>query len=184
VHQEVAPTVHQLLDSMDATAAFVIGHGSYVLAWNQLWERLVAPLGMLEHPPPNLARYVFRHPQARVTFVDWSNAADQQVSSLRAAELNFGEDADFGALLDELLSVPEFAARWATHDVAATLRGNQQLLHPDLGELSIAYETLELPDGGGQRLITWLPADEATAVRFGVADTTARPPKLRVVGEG
>jgi hypothetical protein len=141
---------------------------------------------MLDDPPPNLARYVFRHPRARVTFPDWSTAADEQVSRLHAAELQWGEDPAFSALLEELLSVPAFAARWPTHNVATKLRGNQLLLHPDVGELSIVSEALDLPDGGGQRLITWLPADDATAnaIRFVVTETAAAsPPKLRVVGE-
>ena len=186
LHQEVAPTVQQLLDSMDATPAFVTGPGSYVLAWNRSWERLVTRLGMLDDPPPNLARYVLRHPRARVTFPDWATAADEQVSSLHAAELFRGDDPAFGALLEELLSVPDFETRWPTHDVAATLRGNQRLVHPDVGELSIAFEALDLPDGGGQRLVTWLPADDATAaaIRFAVTDNAAAsPPNLRVVGD-
>jgi transcriptional regulator with XRE-family HTH domain len=186
LHQEIAPTVQQLLDSMDATAAFVIGPGTYLLAWNRSWERLVTPLGMLDDRPPNFARYVFRNPRARVTYPDWSTAADEQVSSLHAAELQWGDDPAFAALLEELLSVPEFAARWPTHDVAAKLRGNERLLHPDVGELSIAYEALDVPDGSGQRLITWLPADHATAtaIRTALTDTAAvSPPNLRVVGE-
>jgi hypothetical protein len=186
LRQDVAPTIQQLLDSMDATPAFVIGPGSDLLAWNRPWERLATPLGLLDDPLPNLARYVFRHPHAQATFPDWSTAAHEQVSNLHAAARNWGDDPAFGALLEELLSEPEFAARWATHDVSATLRGTQQLHHPDIGELSIAYETLDLPDGGGQRVITWLPADDATAtaIRIAITDTTATDaPKLRLVGE-
>ena len=37
-------------------------------------------------------------------------------------------------------------------------------MHPDLGRLRLNYEVLLLPDDvDEQRLITWLPADEATA---------------------
>jgi hypothetical protein len=185
LHQAVAATVQQLLDSIETTPAFVIGPGSYLLAWNRQWEGLVTPLGILDDAPPNLARYVFVHPGARATFPDWSNAADEQVSALRAAQINWGDDSAFAALLDELLSVPEFAARWAAHDVAQRHRGHQRLRHPDLGELSIMYEVLDLPDDSGQRLVTWLPADNATAtaIRTVLTGTAADSlPHLRVVG--
>jgi hypothetical protein len=184
--QEVAPTVRQLLDSMETTPAFVLGPGSHVLAWNRPWEQLVTPLGMLDSPSPNLARYVFRHARARATFPDWSIAADEHVSRLRGAEPQWSDDPAFGALLDELLSEPEFAARWPAHDVAQRHRGNYRLFHPDLGELSIKYEVLDLPDDGGQRLITWLPADTTTATAFRAAFSGAvavSPAQLRVVGE-
>lgn len=183
--QPVAPTVQQLLDSMHDTAAFVLGPGTYLVAWNRAWERLVRPLGMLEDPPPNLARYVFGHRDARTTFPDWSTAADEYVTRVHAAELQWGDDPAFSALLGDLLSRPEFAARWPTREVATKLRGNQRLVHPDVGELHVAYEAFDLSDGSGQRLVTWLPADNstATAIHFAITDRAASPPKLRVVGE-
>jgi transcriptional regulator with XRE-family HTH domain len=184
--QDVAPTVQQMLDSMHSTAAFVVGPGGHVVAWNQSWERLVAPLGMLDDRPPNVARYVFCHPNARATFPDWSVVADAHVNSLHAAEIRWVDDPAFAALIDELLSVPEFAARWATHNVSANARGSQRLVHPTVGELSIAYEVLDLPESGGQRVVTWLPADNATAtaIHFAITDTpTTGSARLRVVGE-
>jgi hypothetical protein len=45
---------------------------------------------------------------------------------------------------------------------------------------------LDLPDDGGQRLITWSPADDATATAISTALTgtaAVNPAQLRVVGE-
>ena len=39
--------------------------------------------------------------------------------------------------------------------------GVERWVHPEVGELRLAYETLTLPDD--QRLVVYLPADEATS---------------------
>ena len=183
--QEVAPTVRLLLGTIDA-AAFVIGPGTDILAWNRPGSDWSPRSACSTTPPPTSPATCSRIPAPRATFPDWSSAADEQANRLRAAELRWGEDPAFVALVDELLAIPEFAARWPAHDVAQRHRANNRLLHPDLGDLSIVYEVLDLPDDGGQRLVAWLPADNATAAALRTARAgavTTGPPQLRVVGE-
>ncbi len=59
-------------------------------------------------------------------------------------------------------------------------------MHPDLGRLHLDYEVLLLPDDvDEQRLVTWLPADDATALTLARTRDTAvptSPAQLRVVG--
>jgi transcriptional regulator with XRE-family HTH domain len=185
LRHDVAPTVRQILESLGPTPAFVAGPANDILAWNQAWEQVVAPFGMLDGQEPNTARFVFADPRARTVFPDWSIAADDQVSRLRTAELEWGGDDHFIALLDELRQEPEFAARWLAHTVSETRRGVTRLRHPKAGDLRIAFDVLALPDDGDQRLITWLPADEATAATLQVllaGSAPASPARLRVVG--
>jgi transcriptional regulator with XRE-family HTH domain len=180
---QVPPSVRKLLDSLNQTPAFVVGPISDVLAWNPAWEQLATPLGLLDGSVPNVARYVFTHPDARAVHLDWSAAADEQVSTLRAAELRWGADPIFGALLEELRSIPEFASRWSAHTVEERRRGVKTLRHPGVGEMRIAYEVLLLPDDE-QWLTIWLPADDAAAASFQAALTgtfPVSPAKLRVV---
>jgi transcriptional regulator with XRE-family HTH domain len=184
LRHDVAPTVRQILDNLAPTPAFAAGPANDVLAWNQAWEEIVTPLGMLDGDEPNLARWVFADPSARTVLPDWSIAADEQVSRLRAAELQWGADEHFMALFDELHQVPEFATRWSAHTVSETRRGVLRVVHPTAGELRVAYDVLVLPDGD-QRLITWLPADEATAASLRgllAGAAPASPAHLRVVG--
>jgi transcriptional regulator with XRE-family HTH domain len=180
---QVAPSVRQLLDSLSHTPAFVVGPISHLLAWNPAWEALAAPLGLLDGSSPNLARYIFTHTLARSVYPQWSAAADEQVSVLRAAELRWAAEPAFGSLVDELRTVPEFASRWSAHTVEERRRGVRRIEHPGVGELRIAYEVLLLPDDD-QQLTTWLPADDAAAASFQAALTGAfpvSPAKLRVV---
>jgi MmyB-like transcription regulator ligand binding domain len=41
------------------------------------------------------------------------------------------------------------------------LSGVERWVHPEAGELRLAYEILELPDADGQRLVVYLPAGDA-----------------------
>jgi hypothetical protein len=171
---EVSPGVRHLLEGLPAMPAFVVGPIGHVIGHNDAWVRVVAPLGMLDDAQPNLARYVFTHPRARETYIDWSAAADEQVAHLRAAEPCWGTEPAFGALLDELVAVDEFASRWSTHPVAEKRRGSKRLEHPDAGPLDLAFEVLLLPDDD-QQLVTWRAADDTTAERLATLLRTARP---------
>lgn len=176
---EVAPTIQALLDRLDPTPAFVVGHTDDVLAWNEPWHRLAAPAGLLDDSPPNLARYLFLHPNASMAYPDWTAAADEQVRQLRSAAPRWGSDAAFAALVEELSAEAEFARRWSAHTVAPRRRGTREVRHPGAGVLRFDYEVLLLPDDTEQRLVTWLAADDATAAAL-------EPPvtRLRAVTTG
>jgi transcriptional regulator with XRE-family HTH domain len=180
----VAPTVTTLLEHL-GTPAFVVGPANDVLAWNDAWEHLVRPLGLLDDATPNLARHVFLHPDARTVYADWVGAADEQISRLHAATGRWGEDERFAALIDELRTAPDFVRRWAIFASSEKRRGTTHIVHPDLGRLRLSYEVLLLPDEvDDQRLITWLPADDATATalaRMGDTGVPTSPARLRVI---
>jgi transcriptional regulator with XRE-family HTH domain len=182
----VAPTVSALLDNLGSTPAFVAGPANDVLGWNHAWDQLVRPLGVFDDVLPNLARHVFLHPQARTVYPDWMAAADEQVSRLRAAAARWGDDDDFKALMDDLRTAREFNERWSLFAATEKRRGTRRIAHPDLGPLRLNYEVLLLPDDvDEQRLITWLPADDATAAALSHVDDNAvpsSPAQLRVIG--
>jgi transcriptional regulator with XRE-family HTH domain len=182
----VAPTVIALLEGLGATPAFVAGPANDVLAWNRAWEHLVRPLGMLDGAVPNLARHVFLHPDARTVYADWTAAADEQVSRLRAAAGRWGDDRDFIELMDGLRATPEFVERWSTFPTTEKRRGTKRLVHPEFGRLRFNYEVLLVSDDvDEQRLVTWLPADEATSTaltRTGDEAVPTSPAQLRVMG--
>jgi transcriptional regulator with XRE-family HTH domain len=172
---EVAPTVRALLDGLDPLPAFVVGFANDVLAWNDGWARLVEPLGLRE--VGNLARYAFLDRRARRTYPDWDEAADDQVRQLRSAWGLWHAEPALLALVDDLSAEPEFARRWSAHAVAAKQRGTKRLRHPAHGELRFDFEVLTLGSEHDQRLVSWLPADEAT--KAALAPTA--PARLRVV---
>ena len=63
--------------------------------------------------------------------------------------------------------------------------GVKGIVHPDVGELRIAFEALRLADDE-QLLVTWLPADEVTASgirRATAVEEPVSPARLRVVAD-
>ena len=175
--------VRRLLEQLEPGPALVLGPYTDLLAWNPAWERIAMPMGFLDDPVPNLARFVFTAPAASSTFVDWSAAADDQTSALRGAALRWRDDERYTALVAELEPLPEFAQRWSAHLVGDKQAGTKQLRHPAHGTLSIDFEVMSLDDDSGQRLVAWLPADAATAAAFGGDGVPVSPAQLRVVGD-
>jgi transcriptional regulator with XRE-family HTH domain len=174
---DVAPTLRTLLDRLGPTPAFLLSPVNDVLAWNPTWERLAAPLGMLDGDPPNLVRHVFLDPRAHDVHPEWAAAADEQVRQLRAAAAHWSWDERFQALIEELTDTPEFDRRWSAHTLTAKRRGTKRLQHPDLGALRFDFEVLLVGELAEQRLVTWLPADDATEAAL----APASPARLKAV---
>ncbi len=176
----VRPTVRALLDRLDPAPAVLVNRLSEVLAWTAGYERLAGPVGLLDGSPPNLARYVFTDPRARSAYPDWDLVADEQVAALKQGP--FRTDGHVALLADELAVTggPEFTGRVDTLPGLPSSSGITRLVHPEAGELRLAYETLELPADDDQRLLVHLPADDSTAAALDRL-TGRRPGALRAV---
>ena len=174
----------RLLDRLGATPAFVIDGLTNVRAWNDAYDSLMRPTGLLDDEPPNLVRFTFLRPAARRLYRDWEAVGREQVGNLRAHAAVTVEDAATTQLVGELTTQSEdFVSFWACYDVAEKRTGTKQLDHPVGGHLDLDFTAMGLPEGGGLRLVTYLPSDEASAA---VLDrlVTAAPARLRLVDGG
>jgi hypothetical protein len=179
--REVRPQLRQVLDRLAPSPAFVINHLTDVLAWTSTYERLVAPLGVLDGDHPNLVRFTFVDERAPRAYPDWATIADEQVGNLIAN--GHPADPQLRAFADELHAAsPEFATRWSDRPVVEKRTGVKRLRHPEVGELRVQFETLHTGGDGNQRLVVYLPADDATASAI---DELAgvHPGNLRAVGD-
>ncbi|WP_116998160.1 helix-turn-helix transcriptional regulator [Desertimonas flava] len=185
--ETVAPSVTLLLQRLGPSPAVVLGPYGDLLAWNGTWTRLLAPVGLLDGPRPNLVRFVFTHPSARTLYADWDAVADAHAAQLRAAAASWHLDQRVHDLVAELSAEPEFARRWSAHQVGDEKRGATRLQHPTLGPLAVRFEILLLADHFDQRLLVWLPDDAPTDAAFtGLAGNDTDGPaasvtRLRVV---
>ncbi|WP_214405362.1 helix-turn-helix domain-containing protein [Pseudonocardia lacus] len=176
----VRPTVRAVLDHLEPAPAVLLNRLTEVLAHTAGYRHLVGPIGLLDDPVPNLARYVLTDPRARDAFPDWSHVADEQVATLKHGP--FLADPHIAALVDELTVTAGAAFTRSADAVHALPRstGVLRLRHPEAGELRLAYETLDLTVDDDQRLLVHLPADDATAAALaGLARRRTDP--LRVV---
>jgi transcriptional regulator with XRE-family HTH domain len=160
--REVRPAVRALLEAMEPAAAVVVNRLGDVLASTEGWVRLVEPIGVLDDDRPNLVRHLFADPRARSAIVPWERAAIELAAVLSAD--NRRDDPDLIALVDEVASLGGDDLIRRLGDTPSTPRrsGVLRLVHPTGVELRLATESLELPDAG-QRLLAYLPSDQATA---------------------
>ncbi|MBF8189769.1 helix-turn-helix domain-containing protein [Nonomuraea sp. K274] len=159
----VRPTVQALLDRLEPAPALVANRPGDLLAWTAGFARLAVPTGLLEAEPPNLVRYVFTDPRAHDAHPDWDVVAGERAAALRAAAALGDPHA---ALLAEELTITagaRFRDRFEGSAALPPRTGVERWAHQEVGEMRLAYESLELPDPDEQRLVVYLASDEATA---------------------
>ena len=159
--RRLRPTTRALLERLEPTPAVLLNPLGDILAYTTGYERLAAPLGLLDGAHPSILRYVFTDERARTAFPDWDRVADEQVAAFRHEVPS--SDPHVVALIDELTITAgaPFADRMAAVPVTPRSAGADLVAHPEVGPLRLAHETLALPNDG-QRLIVHLPADDAT----------------------
>jgi transcriptional regulator with XRE-family HTH domain len=178
----VRPTVTTLLEQLEPAPAFVINRLTELLAWTTGYDRVARPLGILDGEQPNLIRYTFADDRSRAAYVDWTDVAREQVANLRAFARP--DDGTGQSLIAELkASNQAFTALWDEALVASKRTGVNRIVHPEVGELRLAFETLDLPDADGQRLVVYLAADDQTSQGLDILNGR-QPGALRAVKAG
>ncbi|WP_030183046.1 helix-turn-helix transcriptional regulator [Streptomyces violaceorubidus] len=152
VTERVGPALRQLMDGYAHTPAFVMSRTLDLLAANALADALHAPFT----PADNLARMVFLDPVGRQFYPDWDRAAQAVVANLRQAA---GFDPEHPGLADLVDTLTEHSAvfrrLWAEHSVRGKTRDVKQILHPDVGALSLTYQSFDVRDAPGQQLVIY-----------------------------
>jgi transcriptional regulator with XRE-family HTH domain len=185
--ERVPPSVQQLIAGWRDTPAYVQGRRLDVLAAN----RLATALSPQFTPGVNLLRAAFLDPAARTLYGDqWESLAHTTIAGVRAL---IGPEVDDP--LDELvgeLSVrsDHFRRLWARHDIRArTSGGRRHMYHPQVGELELHYENLQISGTDGETLIIY-HADpgsrthQALALLSTLANRSPRTPPGRATGTG
>ncbi|WP_114558677.1 helix-turn-helix domain-containing protein [Desertihabitans aurantiacus] len=149
---EVAAPVQWLLDSITLSAAFVRNGRLDIIATNPLARALHAPMfdspTTAAHGRANFARYHFLDEASREFFTDWESGARVTVALLRAEAGREPHDRDLRELVGELSTLSEdFRRLWGAHDIRIRHAGTKGLRHPQVGELELVYQSVDLPAG-------------------------------------
>ncbi|MFE9796761.1 helix-turn-helix transcriptional regulator [Streptomyces goshikiensis] len=151
--QRVRPGLLRTLDALTATPAMILGHRLDVLAANPLAKALYTDFDVLPHRDRNLARFVFLDPTAHDLLADWETAARGTVAALRLYAGRHPHDPRLSELVGALsVHDEDFRQWWADHDVLEYTHGTKLYRHPLVGELTLEYESLTLPDDPDQAL--------------------------------
>jgi transcriptional regulator with XRE-family HTH domain len=160
--ERVRPVVQRILDSIVGAPAFVRNERLDVLAANKLGEVFYSPLYEDPARPVNSARFVFLNPKASDFFLDWDKIANDAVGILRAEAGRDPYDKRLSDLIGELSTrSEEFRVRWAAHNVKLHRTGAKRFHHPVVGELTLEFESLDLPGDPGQKLLVYSAEPES-----------------------
>lgn len=148
--------VKLLLESLRPNPAHVVSRTNDLLAANPGGLRLLAGIEEWPARQRNIARYVFLHPAARDLFHDWAAQVRGCVARLRALAGTDPDAPDLTRLAGELLlKSPEFARLWERYDIRGNSHGRKTFHHPEVGDLTLGYQTMDLEGTPGHRLITY-----------------------------
>jgi transcriptional regulator with XRE-family HTH domain len=145
-----------VLDAVTAGPAFVRNGRMDILAANQLARAFYADLYATPGNQANLARFQFLDPASRRFYPDWDQAADIAVAILRTEAGRNPHDKDLHDLVGELSTrSDDFRTRWGAHNVRHHGTGTKRFHHHAVGEITLAYEGLEMTAEPGLSLTVY-----------------------------
>ena len=151
------PSLVWVLDRFTAPALVRNGRMD-LLATNHLGramhEAVHASTSTLPGNPPNFARFTFLDLDAAHEFYpDWDTAADTCVAILHTEAGRDPHDKVLHDLVGELSTrSPEFRRRWSAHDVRQHGSGTKRFHHRVVGDLVLAYESVDMVSEAGLTL--------------------------------
>jgi hypothetical protein len=109
--------------------------------------------------PASAARFLFLDPSAPQFYLDWERQALDTVAILRSEAGRNPHDRALSDLIGELSTGSEiFRTWWAAHNVRFHRTGVKRFHHPVVGDLTLAYEALDLAADEGLRISAYTPS--------------------------
>ncbi|WP_427925048.1 helix-turn-helix transcriptional regulator [Streptomyces sp. cg40] len=152
----VRPDIKLMLESLRPNPAYVISRTMDILAGNPGSVRLFAGTEDWPAERRNALRYLFLDPHAPKLFADWDEQVRTCVGRIRALAGTEPDTPGLAPLIDELTrESPEFVHRWTDYDVQPYPRGEKTFHHPEVGDLTLGYQSMQLDGTPGHRLVVF-----------------------------
>lgn len=165
------------LDAITAGPAFVRNGRMDILAANPLARAFYTDVYATPGNQVNLARFNFLDPASRRFYPDWDLFADVAVAILRTEAGRNPHDKDLHDLVGELSTrSDEFRTRWGSYNVRHHGTGTKRFRHRAVGDLTLAFEGLEMAAEPGLTLTIYTaepgsPSEEGLRLLASLAAT-------------
>ena len=177
----VRPSLQRFLAALTGTPPWVRNQRMEFIAANPLGHALYAPVLSDPSNQGNNARFVFLNPAARNFYPEWEQGADDIVATLRTYAGRNPRNKSLTDLIGELVTrSDDFRSRWSAHNVRFHRTGLKRVHHPEVGDLELVYEAMELPDSPGWTMFGYTaepgsPTEERIRLLGSLAATAAPP---------
>jgi transcriptional regulator with XRE-family HTH domain len=157
--ERVPERTRRLLRVIGAPAV-VLGRHLDLLDWNPMAEALLGdPAG---HPPERLNMLLLLFDDVLTgqrSCADWEGQALDYIGMLRAAIATGPTHPRATAIVGELsIRSPEFRRLWARHDVRGSVSGTKTFRAPEVGDITLDWDTYPLPGNPGPVMQVWTAA--------------------------
>lgn len=162
--ERLTDTGRMLLDQLGPWPAMLQSPRFDILGANAAFERLMGvTLAELPEADRNCVYQAFTNPHWRARLIDRDNVLQHMVALLRAAMgEHLGEPAWERLLARYRAASPEFDGLWQQRrEVRGVENQLKRFHHPQMGELQLQQVNWWSAPRNGNRLVVYLPADEA-----------------------
>jgi transcriptional regulator with XRE-family HTH domain len=180
------PSLQWVLDAITGGPAIIRNGRMDLLATNHLGRAMHSSLYDREPTGhPSFARYTFLDDDSHRFYPHWETAADTCVAILRTEAGRNPHDKALHDLVGELSTrSDDFRRRWSTHDVRLHGAGAKSFHHQIVGDLELAYESVDMISEPGLTLTLYAaepssPTADALALLASWASTPTHPPNRR-----
>lgn len=152
----IRPQLERLLGQLDRVPALVFSRYLDILAWNDLAAALLLDFAQIPERDRNYIRLVFTNPEMRARYPEWEQVARTCVAVLRMNAAGTPTDPALSRLVGDLsLTSPDFGRWWAERRVAHQNFGTKTVAHPEVGEMSLDWDSFQQAGNVEQQLVIW-----------------------------
>ncbi|HEX6519003.1 MAG TPA: helix-turn-helix transcriptional regulator [Streptosporangiaceae bacterium] len=160
---QLRPEVQQILDQLNPMPANVVSERFDIAAWNSAYAALFPRTPDLPVSERNTLYQCFTVPECCRAFQNGEQQRAAMVAHLRAAYGRHVGDPAWTAFIKRMEAAsPEFAAMWATQDVAHPASYTKVFRHPLYDKLLMTSTSLSVQGCPGARMVIYTPADVET----------------------
>jgi transcriptional regulator with XRE-family HTH domain len=159
---QVRASLERVVDAITGAVAFVRDEMQDIVAVNDLGREFYRPVlgekdaSGAQSGRANLARFQFLDPASREFYPDWDTMARMCVGVMHAEVGRNPGHRGLQDLVGELSTLSaDFAELWAAHDVRIHGAGTKRFHHPEVGELTLAFEELQVTADDGLALYVY-----------------------------
>jgi transcriptional regulator with XRE-family HTH domain len=163
----LSPSVQAMLDQLSPFPASVANARFDLLAFNDIYRRLITDLGEVPLEDRNTLWLGFTDPAWRAALVDWEVGMSRMVAQYRLNMADHVGEPSWKDLVRRLSDAsPEFVDMWSRRDVQGVENRAKLLMNSHVGLLRLQHTSYWIGPRSGTRVVVYTPLDEEARRRL------------------